>query len=69
MGGWNGQQVVVWVVVLEWMAVEVVVVKLLKEVVALRLEVVKVQVWVEIVGWLCESWMPQWSRSCVEVQE
>ena len=52
------------------MAVEVVVVvKLLKEVVALQLEVVEVQVWVETVGWPCESWMPQWSQSCVEVQE
>ena len=58
-----------WAVVLEWMVVEVVVVEQRQEVVALQLEVVEVQVWVETVGWPCESWMPQWIQSCVEVQE
>ena len=55
--------------VLEWMVVEVVVVELLQEVVELQLEVVEVPVWVETVGWPCESWMPQWIQSCVEDQE
>ena len=67
--GQNGHHVVGWAVVLEWMVVEVVVVEHLQEVVALQLEVVEVQVWVETVGWPCESWMPLWSQSCVEVQE
>ena len=58
-----------WAVVLEWMVVEVVVVEHLQEVVVRWLEVVEVQVWVETVGWPYESWIPQWSQSCVEVQE
>ena len=44
MCGRNGHHVVGWAVVLEWMVVEVVVVELLQEVVALQLEVVEVQV-------------------------
>ena len=58
-----------WAVVLEWMVVEVVVVEHLQEVVALQLEVIEVQVWVETVGWPCKFWMPLWSQSCAEVQE
>ena len=69
MYGRNGHHGIVWAMVLEWMVVEVVVVELLQEVVALQLEVVEVPIWVETVGWPCESWMPQWSRSCVVVQE
>ena len=69
MYGRNDHHVVGWAVVLEWMVVEVVVVEHLQEVVALQLEVVEVQVWVETAGWPCESWMPQWSQSCVGVQE
>ena len=58
--------------VLDWecAVVEVVVVvELQQEVVAFRLEVVEVKVWVETAGLPCESWMPQWSRSCVVFQE
>ena len=44
MCGRNGHHVVEWAVVLKWMVVEVVVVELLQEVVALQLEVVEVQV-------------------------
>ena len=51
------------------MVVEGVVGGLLQVAVALQLEVVEVQVWVEAVEWLCESWMPQWIQSCVGVQE
>ena len=40
-----------------------------QEVVVLQLEVVKVLVLVEVVEWLCESWMPRSIQSCVEVQE
>ena len=45
MYGRNDHHVVGWAVVLEWMVVEVVVVELLQEVVALQLEVVEVQVY------------------------
>ena len=69
MDGWNGRHVVVWVMVLESMVVEVVEVELPQEVVVLQLEVVEVRVWVGTAGWPCESWMPQWSQSCVGVQE
>ena len=60
---------------LEWMVVAKVVVELQREVVVLQLEVVmplevvKVLVLVEVVEWLCESWMPRWFQSCVGVQE
>ena len=54
---------------LEWMVVAVVVAELQQEVVALQLEVVGVLVLVEVVEWLCESWMPPLFQSCVEVQE
>ena len=46
---------------------EVVVVELQQEVVELQQEVVEVQLWVGIVGWLCEPWRRPWSRSCVVV--
>ena len=55
--------------VLALKVVAVVVVELLQVAVVLQPEVVEVQVWVEAVGWLCESWMPQWIQSYVEVQE
>ena len=67
--GPKGLHVVEWAMGLGWMVVAVVVVEHQQEVVALRLEVVEVQVSVEVVEWLCGSWMPPWSRSCVEVQE
>ena len=67
--GQNGHHVVEWAVGLEWMVVAVVVVEHQQEVVALQLEVVKVQVSVEAVEWPYGFWMPPWSQSCVEVQE
>ena len=57
------------------MVVAKVVVELQQEVVVLQhevvmpLEVVKVLVLVEVVEWLCESWMPRLIQSCGEVQE
>ena len=54
---------------LEWVVVAKVVVEPQQEVVVLQLEVVKVLVLVEVVEWLCESWMPRLIQSCVEVQE
>ena len=54
---------------LGWMAVAVVVTELRQEVVVLQLEVVGVLVLVEVVEWLCESWIPPLFQSCVEVQE
>ena len=54
---------------LEWMVVAVVVAELQQEVVVLQLEVVGVLVWVEVVEWLCESWIPPLFQSCVEVPE
>ena len=54
---------------LEWMVVVMVVVEHRLEVVVLQLEVVEVLVSVEVVEWLCESWMPRWFQSCVGVQE
>ena len=54
---------------LEWVVVAKVVVEPQQEVVVLQLEVVKVLVLVEVVEWLCESWMPRSIQSCVEVQE
>ena len=71
IGGYvqNGHHVGDWAMVLALEVVEVVVVGLLQVAVVLQLEVVEVPVWVEAVGWLCESWMPQWIQSCVGVQE
>ena len=54
---------------LEWMVVVVVVAELQQEVVVRQLEVVGVLVLVEVVEWLCESWIPPLFQSCVEVQE
>ena len=54
---------------LEWMVVAVVVAELQQEVVVLQLEVVGVLVWVGVVEWLCESWIPPLFQSCVEVPE
>ena len=51
------------------MVVAKVVVEPQQEVVVLQLEVVKVLVLVEVVEWLCESWMPRLIQSCGEVQE
>ena len=51
------------------MVVAVVVAELQQEVVVLQLEVVGVLVLVEVVEWLCESWIPPLFQSCVEVQE
>ena len=61
--------VVEWTMELEWMVVVMVVVEHRLEVVVLQLEVVEVLVSVEVVEWLCESWMPRWFQSCVGVQE
>ena len=67
--------VVEWTMELEWMVVAKVVVEPQLEVVVLQLEVVmplevvKVLVLVEVVEWLCESWMPRLIQSCVGVQE
>ena len=66
--GQNGHHVGDSAMVLALKVVEVVVVGLLQVAVVLQLEVVEVLVWVEAVGWLCESWMPQWIQSCVGVQ-
>ena len=62
-------RVVGWTMELEWMVVAKVVVEHQQEVVVLQLEVVKVLVLVEVVEWLCESWMPRLIQSCVGVQE
>ena len=51
------------------MVVAVVVVELLQVVVVLQLEVVEVQVWVETVWRLCESWNLRWIQSYVVVQQ
>ena len=59
------RHVVEWVMELEWMVVAKVVVEPQLEVVVLQLEVVEVLVSVEVVEWLCGSWMPRWFQSCV----
>ena len=51
------------------MVVVMVVVEHQLEVVVRWLEVVEVLVSVEVVEWLCESWMPRLIQSCVGVQE
>ena len=63
------RRVVEWTMELEWMVVAKVVVERQREVVVQQLEVVKVLVLVEVVEWLCESWMPRLIQSCVGVQE
>ena len=63
------RRVVEWTMELEWMVVAKVVVEHQQEVVVLQLEVVKVQVLVEVVEWLCEAEIPRWIQSCVGVQE
>ena len=63
------RRLVEWMMELEWVVVAKVVVEPQQEVVVLQLEVVKVLVLVEVVEWLCESWMPRLIQSCVGVQE